>query len=70
MENPKAQIHDDWLEAKAKTERLRIILDDWLTINRRAHMKSYAKALETQQDLYFELTGKREPKQKRQTAAQ
>ena len=70
MKNPKAQIHADWLEAKAKTEQLRSTLDDWLTINRRSYMKPYAEALETEQDLYFELTGKREPKQIIQTATQ
>jgi hypothetical protein len=70
MKNLKAQIHADWLEAKAKTDSLCLKLDDAETLNRRACMKLYSQALQTQQDLYFELTGKREPKQKRQTATQ
>jgi len=65
MKNPKAQIHADWLEAKAKTEKLRSTLDDLLTINRKSYMKLYAEAIEIEQNLYFELTGKREPKQKK-----
>jgi hypothetical protein len=68
--NPKAQIHADWLEAKAETDRLYSKLDDAETLNRRACMKLFSQALQTQQNLYLQLTGKREPKQKRQTTAQ
>ena len=68
MKNPKAQIHADWLEAKAETDTLYSKLDDDETLNRRAYMKLYSQALQTQQNLYFQLTGKLYPKQKRQTA--
>ena len=68
MKNPKAQLHADWLEAKAKTDSLCLKLDDAETLNRRAYMKLYSQALQDQQNLYFELTGKREPKQIIQTA--
>jgi len=68
MKNPKAQLHADWLEAKAKTDSLCLKLDDAETLNRRACMKIYSQALQDQQNLYFELTGKREPKQIIQTA--
>jgi hypothetical protein len=61
----KKQIHEQWLKAREETKLLRDLLDDVNTINRKKISKLYKKSLEDEQNFYFQLTGKRDTKERK-----